>query len=227
MSLQSSGVVNSFVNNGNGTYTITTNDIGNLEIGFKVVLKYTDTTLNRDIIISAISGNTLTFLGTNITQPDTWEMALYFEHGHRIELNKKYINKAKSVNKMIEQFPLVWLYTDFEERPPVYEDSEFITTLQFALVNRTDKDLYEDQRITQKFKPVLYYIKDLIKEAFNGIYKRTFITPFGNTEIKLMVVDRPFFGSPNGENVLPDPTDAIEFQVELNWRKEGSICTGY
>jgi hypothetical protein len=26
---------------------------------------------------------------------------------------------------------------------------------------------------------------------------------------------------------LPDITDAIEFQMELDWRKQGNVCSGF
>jgi hypothetical protein len=226
--IRSSGTVDLFVDN-TGSYTITTTDTVNLSAGLKVVLQYADSSLNRDVILTDVTATTFTFEGTNITQPLTWEMALYFEVGHRVELNKKYVNKAKSINKMVREYPLVWLYTDFEQNPSDIEDVAFTTTLQGAICDFTQKELYEEQRIEQKFKPVLYPILELIDIAFNGIYKQKFITPYGvDKDIRFITTDRPFFGSfDQSQSVLPQETDAIEWQVELNWANEGDTCTAY
>lgn len=228
LSIKSSGNVNSMVDNGNGTFTINTDSIGNLAVNFKVVLIYSDTTLNKDVKINSLTDTSFTFTSSGLTQPVSWQMALYFEVGSRIELVKKYQNKAKSVNKYVQEYPLVWLYTGFEHTPSEMEAAEYQTTLQFALVDFSEKELYEEQRLTDSFKPVLYPILELIDSAFNGIYKRKFVTTYGKKEIELMYVDRPFFGSADkSANVLPEITDAIEFQVELHWRESIDVCTSY
>ncbi len=221
MAIQSSDAVTSFLDNLDGTYTIGTNDIQALEAGYKVVLQYSDTTLNRDIIIDSILGNTFTFTDTNVTQPETWEMALYFECDHRIELNKKYTNKAKAENKRVQEYPLFWLYADFIEVPGNGSAIFFETTLQAAIVDFSERNLYAEQRIEQKFKPVLYKYKELIEIAFNTApFKRKFTIPFGeNNKIQFQKIDRPFFGSADqNQNVLPQVTDAIEIEVNLKWR---------
>ena len=227
MSVQSSGSVTSFVDNLDGTYAIGLDAIGNLQAGFKILLKYADASLNRDAVIDSISGSEITITDTKLTQPDTWEMALYFEVGHRAELIKKYINKAKSTNKKVQEYPLFWLYTDCQETPGEQGTyTEMVTTLQSAIVNRTEKELYEENRIEQKFKPVLYPLYELITGAFNSsTYKQKFVTSFGNTEIKFQKIDRPFFGSiAEDKNVLPQITDAIELEYELKWFKQETNC---
>lgn len=229
-SIRSNGNVTSYVDN-TGSYTITTDSLGNLQAGFKVVLIYADTSLNRDVWVSSIDSinNTFTFNGTGITEPLTWELAIYYEYGHRIELNKKYTNKAVSTNKMVQEYPLIWLYTDFEQIPSDLESAEFETTLQGAIVDFSKKELYEEDRIEESFKPVLYPILELIDNAFNGVEKYRFITPYGvDKEIRFLTTDRPFFGSSDqSANVLPQVTDAIEWQVDLNWAEEGNVCSGY
>lgn len=232
LSVKSSGGLVSFTDNLDGTYTIEAADIGNLAADFKVVLIYSDESNNKDIVISSVDSdlNTFTFSGTNITEPDSWEMAIYFEHGHRIELNKKYTNKAKSINKQVQEYPLIWLYTDFEKNITDTENVEFETTLQLAIVDFSNKELYEEQRIDQKFEPVLWPLLELINDAFNKTtYKRNFVTPYGtNKDIDFLQVERPFFGSDDQQaNVLPQVTDAIEIQVDLSWRKSGATCTAY
>ena len=228
--IRSFGTVTSYIDNA-GSYTITTPSLGNIQAEFKVILQYADTSLNRDVWITSIDSlaNTFTFSGTGITQPDTWEMALYYEYGHRIELHKKYTNKAASINKLVQEYPLIWLYTDFEQTPSPSENAAFETTLQGAIVDFSQKELYEDQRIEDNFKPVLYPILELVDQAFNGFEKYRFITPYGiDKEIRFITTDRPFFGSADqSANVLPQVTDAIEWQTELSWAKEGSVCTGY
>lgn len=231
LSIKSTGSVAAWVDN-TGSYTVTTTDLGNLQSGFKVVLIYSDTSLNRDVILTSIDSttNTFTFDGIGITQPDSWEMALYFEIGHRIELNKKYENKAKAINKRVQEYPLIWLYTDFEQTPSDIEDSAFETTLQGAIVDFTQKELYEEQRIEQKFIPVLYPLLELIDEQFNKLpYNKKFITPYGvDKDIDFITTDRPFFGSADkNKNVLPDYTDAIEWQTQLVWKNQGSTCSAY
>ena len=220
LSLRNQSDVLSFTDNGDGTYTIESTDIYDLQADFKVVLEYSDTTLNRDVIVDSISGNTFTFSGTGITEPDTWFMAIYFEQGHRIELNKKYENKAKSTNKKIQEYPLVWLYSDYEKRPSENENVSFETTLQFALVDFSQMNLYEDQRIEQKFKPVLYPYIELIDEEINrNSYSYKIHNGWGfESTINLTIFDRPFFGSDDqSKNVLPQVTDAIEFQSTISW----------
>ena len=95
MAIQSSGSVNSYVDN-TDSYTITTNGtdtMGGLGIGTKVVLIYSDTTLNRDVVITSLTSTTFTFSGTGILEPDSWKMAIYFDVGSRIEIVHKYNTK--------------------------------------------------------------------------------------------------------------------------------------
>ena len=230
LSVQSSGNVNSFTDNLNGTYTIETDSTGNLQESFRVVLQYPDTSLNRDIVIISLTDTSFTFEGIDITEPESWLMSLYFEVGHRIELNKKYLNKEKSANKMVKEFPLFWLYSDFELRPSDIDNVAFETTLLGALVDLSKEDLYEEQRIEQKFEPILYPIMELIDAAFNNIRnKENFVITYGTGKnIDFLIVDRPFFGSADqSKNVLPKITDAIEWQTELKWRENINICSNY
>ena len=221
-SIKSTGSVSGWVDN-TGSYTVTTSTTGNLEVGFKVVLIYADTSLNRDVIITAKTDTTFTYSGTGIAEPATWKMALYFEVGHRIELNKLYTNKAKSSNKLVQEYPLIWLYTDFQKNKGDGEYTAFETSLQFAIADFSIKGKYEAARITDKFKPVLYPYMELIETAFNtGTNKRNFVTTFGeDSEIRFSPIDRPFFGSADEtKNVLPQVTDAIEVEVDLKWKIE-------
>ena len=225
LTAQSTGTVDAWTDN-SGSYTITT-DVADLEVGFKVVLIYADTTLNQDVIITSITGTTaFTFSGTSITQPATWEMALYFEVGNRNELNRKYLNKAKSINKMVQEYPLVWLYTNFDQEPSESTGIDFTTDLTFSLVDFTEKNLYEEDRITNKYIPVLYPYLALIKTAFNARPSRdNFIIEYGNKGIDFSTMDFPFFGSQDQkENVLPEITDAIEFGIKLQWRRDKTLC---
>lgn len=226
-SFKSSGAVTLFVDN-TGSYTITTTDIGNLQVGFKLVLKYADTSLNRDVVLTAIDSinNTFTFSGANITQPLTWEMALYYEYGHRVELHKKYTNKAKSTNKRVQEYPLIWLFTDFTQEPGNNEYIEFTTDLGGAIVDKTELNLYEDDRIAQKYKPILYRLFELFQDAFNSpTNKKKFVRAYGSGNIKLSQIDRPFFGSEDvNANILPQYTDAIEWGVTLDWFLENNNC---
>jgi len=226
LSIKSTGNVDSWLDN-TGSYTITTASTGNLAVGFKVVLIYADTSLNRDEIITSVTDTTFTFSGSGITEPVSWRMAIYFEEGHRIELNQKYGNKLKSTPRRVSEYPLFWLYTDFQEELGDGETTAFETELGFSIVNISDIDLMEDERMEQKFKPVLYPYKELIESAFNTApYKRNFVTPWGEENtIKFKKTDRPFFGSADKEkSVLPQITDAIEFQVNLRWFVESTSC---
>lgn len=228
LSIKSSGSVTGWVDNV-GSYTVTTSSIGNLQAGFKVVLKYdSDSKLNRDIIVTSVdsANNTFTFSGTGITQPDNWEMAVYFEIGHQKELHKKYLNKAKSLNKRVQEYPLFWLFTNFTQTEGDNEYTEFSTELSGAIVDFTELNLYEEQRIEQKYKPVLYPLYELMLQAFNNnTYKKKFVTPFGAKKILFTQTDRPFFGSDNPEaNILPGYTDAIEWGVNLDWFLEKNNC---
>ena len=230
LSFQSNGDIVSFTDNLDGTYTINTSDLGNLQSGFKIVLTYADSSLNRDVVISSITSSSFTFSGTNITEPTGWQMAVYFEVGHRIELNKKYENKAKAINKRVQEYPLFWLYTDFERTPSDLEHVAFDTVLQGAIVDFSDKDYYEEQRIDENFKPVLYPYLELFNAALNTLpYKGKFNTPYGSgKEIDIITTDRPFFGSADQTaNVLPQVTDAVEWQVNLAWNKNDEVCTSY
>jgi hypothetical protein len=230
-SFKSSGSISLWIDN-TGSYTVGTSDIGNLQAGFKVVLTYADTSLNRDVILTSIdsNNNTFTFNGTGIAQANGWEMALYFEVGHRIELNEKYTNKAKSINKYVHEYPLFWLYTDFERSISDVDQAEFNTVLQGAIVDFTQKELYEEQRVTNKFVPILYPYLELFHKALNTLpYYSKFVTPYGTSkEIDILTTDRPLFGSSDDNaHVLSQTTDAIEWQIEVIWKKQGSVCTGY
>ena len=228
LSVKSSGNITGWVDNV-GTYTITTNDLGNLQVGFKIVLRYANTSLDRDVWIDSIDpiNKTFAITGTGITQPLTWEMALYFESGHQKELHKKYTNKAKSPNKRVQEYPLVWLFRNFEETPNIDGGyAEFSTDLQGAIADFSEISLYDEVRIDQKYIPILMPYAILIERAFNtGSNLRKFVVPYGEQAIKLTKIKRPFFGSQDPQaNILPDITDAIEWGVTLNWREQNTNC---
>ena len=154
-------------------------------------------------------------------------MALYFESGHQKELHKKYTNKARSGNKRVQEYPLVWLFRNFEEEPigdGGYID--FTTDLQGAIADFSQIELYDEDRIDEKYIPVLMPYAKLIEDAFNiGNNLKKFVVPFGQEKIKLSRIKRPFFGSQDPEaNILPQITDAIEWGVTLNWREEENNC---
>ena len=229
MAIQSSGSVDSYVDN-TGSYTITTNGtdtMGGLGVGTKVVLIYSDTTNNRDAVIDSLTGTTFTFSGTGISQPVSWKMAIYFDVGHRVELNKKYSHKGKVSNSMVQKYPLFWLYTDFEMEEGNGEYIAFETTLQAALVDFSNATSYEEDRVADVFIPVLYPYLEMIETAFNvAPYKRNFVTVFGeDSRIRFKTVDRPFFGSADkNESVLPQYTDAIEIEMNLKWMIDSCSC---
>ena len=227
MSIQSTGSIDSWVDN-TGSYTVGTSDIGNLQEGFKVVLKYADSINDRDVVLTSVDtiNDTFTFEGNNISQPDSWEMALYFEFGHQKELHKKYTNKAKAKNKRVQEYPLFWLFTNFTQTEGDREYIEFSTELGGAIVDFTDLTYYEEQRIENVYKPVLYPYYYLMVNAFNSsTYRKKFVRPFGEKTILFNQTDRPFFGSDNPEaNVLPQFTDAIEWGVSLDWFLESNNC---
>ncbi len=229
MAIQSSGTVDSYVDN-TGSYTITTNGtdtMGGLGIGTKVVLIYSNTTLNRDVVITSLTSTTFTFSGIGISEPDSWEMAIYFDVGHRIELNKKYSNKGKATNSMVQRYPLFWLYTDFEMEEGNGEYIAFETTLQAAIVDFSNAISYEEDRVTDVFIPVLYPYMEMIETAFNTApYKRNFVTIMGEeSRIRFKSVDRPFFGSADqSKSVLPQYTDAIELEIKLKWMIDSCSC---
>lgn len=222
MAIQSSGSVDTWADN-TGSYTITTggdDTMGGLGIGTKVVLIYSDTTLNRDVVITSLTDNTFTFSGTNITEADSWEMAIYFDVGSRTEMIHKYNTKSKLNNSKVQKFPLFWLYTDFEEEAGNGEYIAFETILQAALVDQSDATSYEEDRVTNKFIPVLYPYIEMIETAFNTApYKRNFVTTYGeDKKIKLNKIDRTFFGSADKKkSVLPVITDAREIEINLKW----------
>ncbi len=228
LSIKSSGSVDLWTDN-TGSYTITTSDLGNLQSGFKIVLRYSDSSLDRDVVITSIDSvdKKFTFSGTGIQEPDTWEMALYFESGHQKELHKKYTNKAKSINKRVQEYPLVWLFRNFEEEQN--DDGgyiDFTTDLQGAVADFSSIELYDEDRIDEKYIPVLMPYLELIQEAFNtGSNLRKFVVPFGQEKIKLNKIKRPFFGSEDPQaNILPQITDAIQWGSTLNWREEENNC---
>ena len=188
LSIKSNGAVNTWVDN-IGSYTIGTSDLGNLQAGFKVVLIYADTSLNRDVVITSINSinKTFTFTGTGITQPLSWEMALYFESGHQKELHKKYTDKGSALNKRVQEYPLIWLFRNIEEEPNTEGGYiEFSTDLIGAIVDFSEIELYDEDRIDEKYIPVLMPYAELFETAFNlGNYLKKFVVPFGQEKIKL------------------------------------------
>jgi len=223
MAIQSSGGIDTWLDNGDDTFTITTNGddmMGGLGVGTKVVLIYSDTTLNKDVVIIELTSNTFTFSSANTTEPDSWKMAIYFDVGSRTEIVHKYNTRSKLNNSKVQKFPLFWLYTDFEQEAGNGEYIGFETILRAALVDQSDATSYEEDRITNKFIPVLYPYIEMIETAFNiAPYKRNFVTTYGEDKnIKFNKYDRTFFGSADKKkSVLPVITDAIEIEIDLKW----------
>jgi hypothetical protein len=155
-SIRSSGSVISITINLDGTYTIFTKTTGNLQSSFKVLLMYTDSSQNRDVYVDSVDSNSFTFSSQALGSPVAWQMSLYYEYGTRAEMNQKYINKGKAANKLISEYPFFWLYTPISEQVNLIEPLYTRTTIRGSIVNQSRRDMYEENRINQKFKPVLY-----------------------------------------------------------------------
>jgi hypothetical protein len=143
---------------------------------------------------------------------------VHYEHGTILEVNETLKAKDKSTANRFKKYPMVCLFTGFEERKTngIVEYS-----IDLGIFHHTKKEQRTTDRYESVFKPILYPVyEELIKQlSFSG----RFFWPGYMEQPDHTKFDRPFLGieSQNGNirYIFDDSLDAIEIRgLRLNER---------
>lgn len=149
-----------------------------------------------------------------------WNLAINYLYGSRTEINEILANAQSDPDKMLQRFPLIWLFINNDEsyNPGLLID--FKTKLKFAIVHFTNKNYKANDRLTYVFKPVLQPLWELFFDTMKSPYfAKMLYFETENTIYDKYI--RYFYGSSDkNENVLSCPTDAIEISIDLNFLKQ-------
>lgn len=140
----------------------------------------------------------------------------YFMYGHRNEIAARLLKKEGSSTNKNKKYPLIILAMDIPE-PQRRDVIEF--SLNLAIVCRTKDEYNVEQRMVEKFKPILYPLRDQFKQAI--VDSGLFMWPGDPTVPECTPIDRPKWGVWAEEGTLkqymPDPLDCIEIlDLKLN-----------
>ncbi len=202
---------------GSGIWLITTSSTGNLEDNFKVeisdVLYRVDNVTNTTF---TIKGSSLSGLAT-----ETWTMYFAKEIGHRVEVAGRLTRVAKDKRGQ-ERWDLIWLVTDNEEVTPLENNNNY-AEVEIIIIIATDttKDLTTQQRLDQKFTPILSPIFRLFIRKLND--SKLLIRNPGERSNPTKV-NRYYYGVQNEEGnemmILNTESDAIEFSTTIKIKKQ-------
>jgi hypothetical protein len=147
----------------------------------------------------------------------------FYMYGHRMEINKRLLDKDKDKVYKYQKYPLIALRLDI---PETVDKGIWSYSLNVLIMNFTDKKWNAEERYEHIFKPVLYplYQRFLQEIADCGLFQweGNLLTP-DHTKI-----DRPFWGTASDEgnvkHIFDDPIDAIEIQGLKLLRQENLNC---
>jgi hypothetical protein len=149
-----------------------------------------------------------------------WNVAANFHSGGRTEINE-ILQQERTDNNKFKRFPLVWyIYRDDRDYDNEAIDFEAPVNLAFAYKsNETDKTV---DRIDNNITPIL---QPLIKLFQLWIQSSDFYYLFEfnghGRALDATTKNFPFYGiTENRKNVLETPSDAIELEINLKFKKQ-------
>lgn len=160
--------------------------------------------------------------GIGITSEE-WNVAANFRTGTRTEINE-ILSQQRTDDNRRKRWPLIWyIYSD--NRDKTNEKIDFSSTLNIAFAynsNDTDKT---STRIDNSISPVLQPLLSLflLWIQSSDFYYMFEFGGFGKA-LDLKTKNFPFYGASDKlENVLETSTDAIEIEIELNFKKQTAV----
>ena len=133
----------------------------------------------------------------------------FYLYGHPLEIANTLTEWSKNPNQKFEQFPLIILFQDFEERKGTHQGENSVVSLNMVICCNTDKHYKSNERYEKTFKTVLYPLYDLFIEALtnSGYFAQT------DDLIPHTKIDRVYYGNQaNTANLFNDFIDAIEIK---------------
>lgn len=210
-SMREGGNILSFSDNGDGTYTVTVDDIESLEDNdvFTVV----SGAFAGDYIIFGVAGDTLkiNFPSGTATETSTWlAKAPYYLYGDALEIISVLAEKKNEQKGKYEKYPLIILVLDIKRRHGESSSYPYSTEMNVVICDYTEREYHAVDRKDNVFDPILEPLYELFIEkllAHNLILSK-------QKEIAHDRFDRYRWGTKeafgSGKSILNDYLDAIE-----------------
>lgn len=150
-----------------------------------------------------------------------WTIACNFLRGSRIEINQRLKSASDDPEQKMTRFPLIWMFINNKRTRNPAQNIYFKSTIEFAIVNLTEKTYTTDKRDEFNFNPIMYPLFDLFKRTIESCYfsKVFFFENRKNYEFGEWF--RYFYGSADkNAQVFDAPTDAIEISLDLNFLEQ-------
>lgn len=218
-SMKSTGTIYSISDNGDGTWKVVTSNTGYLEDNFKVEI---DDVLYR-VDNVGVNKKTFNITGSNLSSlsGETWTMYFHKEIGHRIEVVKRLTDMTKSKSGS-DRWDLIWLLTDNEELTPLDNNDNYAEVKMFIIIaTSTKRELTTQQRLDQKFTPILSPIYRLMVKKIND--SKLLVRNPGE-RVNPVKFNRYYYGVETEQGnemlVLNTEADAIEFSATIKIKKQ-------
>lgn len=215
--MKSTGTIISISDNSDGTWNILTSDTGNLKDNFKVEI---ESELYR---VDNVTTKTFDITGTDLSglESKIWTMYFAKEVGHRIEVASR-LSRIVKDKRGKERWDLIWLITDIEEETPLDNNNNYAEVPVIIIIaTSTTKELSTQERLDQKFKPILSPIYGLMINKLNS--SKNLIRNPGE-RINPTKVNRYYYGVETEQGnemlILNTEADAIEFATTIKIKKK-------
>lgn len=210
--LRTTGSYTAILNTGN-IYDVTSNVDTYLEENDYITLEGISV---RVVAITADKIFQVNTFGASIALSGTWKaLAPYSDYGTKRTINVK-LNGKNGGEYSYQKYPLIALRLPTEIK--VVGASESFEA-NILIAHFTSKQYRPEERIANKFKPILWPLKDL----FLDMVIRS--GEFNSFNADYSWIDRLFYGQESGgeniANVFDDPLDAVEIRnLHLNYFKD-------
>lgn len=174
-------------------------------------------------VLSVVDNISFDITATGLESETKWSLALGYRYGSGIEINELLNLAIQNPDEQLSRFPLLWFIIDAEnsEENNVEYQIDFAMNCKFSMINLTEIEYKASQRLDNNFIPTLQpYVTLFLKALHSSYFSNIFL--FEQPEIiDYRKYYRYFYGSADkSQMVLDSPTDAIEFDINLSFKKQ-------
>lgn len=206
--------------NGNGTFTLATNDTLHLQENFPLVIgvnSYTIKTVTKDVSI-VLSGSVI----PNVTSFEVYTPRYY--HGTVIKAKGEMENGVNAHN-IYDRTPFIYLKEILTDKVnSKFKVTPFEKETSLQLLFLTQSKLH-DWKTTDHYEKSIYPMANLVKNFINALYDSKHIGRFEDYE----TINHVNFGvyvtdKGNTKSIFSDQLSGVELNITLPFRKQPLAC---
>lgn len=134
---------------------------------------------------------------------------LNYQFGYVKVLNQTLAKWSQTIENAVNKYPLIWLAQPFTVNRDLFAWYGTIPVLKIFIIEKSDSNLTNEQRMDLKFRPVIYPI-------YRQLLKQLDLSPVFDTGKNVMSVETTdrFFWGENQQTVLDDIVDCMEVSLQ-------------